>query len=230
MYKTIDQDVEPQRGFSDVSFHDTLNGFVPGQFGKIMLTNDGGKNWDYVQDLDFYVGQDTSYGPFTTEILWLDDKPYIMSGFRNLYSIDTDYFKIYDKYSITGKVLNNGASLYAPLRVENMVNYTMEDGSYEFDKMPPKKYTVTPEPSDYFSFSPESKEVDVVNSVVSADFVAIRKKYNIEGKINNKINADIDNLKFQIEYQTNDGFLYSLDTLVGLKNANNFMLDNVLAT
>lgn len=229
-FKTIDQDVEPQWGFSDVSFNDTLNGFVTGQFGKIMMTNDGGKNWDYVQDLDFYVGQDTSYGPFTTEILWLDDKPYIMSDFRNLYSIDTDYFKIYDKYSITGKVLNNGASLYVPLRVDNLVKYTLDDGSYKFDKMPPKKYTVTPEPSDYFSYSPESKEVDVVNSVVSADFEATRKRYDIVGKIDNKINADIDDLKFQIQYETNNGFLYLLDTIAGLSSANNLELDNIIAT
>lgn len=229
-FNTIDQDVEPQWGFDNVSFNDTLNGFVTGQFGKIMMTNDGGKNWDYVQDLDFYVGQDTSYGPFTTEILWMEDKPYIMSGFRNIYSIDTDYFKIYDKYKITGKVLNNGASVYAPLRIDNLVNYTLEDGSYEFDKMPTKKYTVTPEPSDYFSFSPESIEVDVVNSNVNADFVAHRKKYNIVGKIDNKINAEIDDLRFQVEYRTNNGFLYALDTIVGLSNANNLELKDVIAT
>jgi|GEM_PF-3222707 len=229
-FKTIDQDVEPQWGFSDVSFNDTLNGFVTGQFGKIMMTNDGGKNWDYVQDLDFYVGQDTSYGPFTTEILWMEDKPYIMSDFRNLYSIVTDYFKIYDKYNITGKILNNGASVYAPLRIDNLVKYTLDDGSYEFDKMPTKKYTVTPEPSDYFSFSPESLEVDVVNSDVSVDFEATRKRYDIVGKIDNKINADIDDLKFQIQYETNNGFLYVLDTIVGLSNANNLELKDVIAT
>lgn len=229
-FKTIDQDVEPQWGFDNVSFNDTLNGFVTGQFGKIMMTNDGGKNWDYVQDLDFYVGQDTSYGPFTTEILWMEDKPYIMSDFRNLYSIDTDYFKIYDKYNITGKILNNGASVYAPLRIDNLVKYTLDDGSYEFDKMPTKKYTVTPEPSDYFSFSPESLEVDVVNSDVSVDFESTRKKYNIIGKIDNKVNADIDDLKFQIQYKTSNGFLYVLDTIVGLSNANNLELKDVIAT
>lgn len=229
-FKTIDQDVEPQWGFNNVSFNDTLNGFVTGQFGKIMMTNDGGKNWDYVQDLDFYVGQDTSYGPFTTEILWMEDKPYIMSGFRNLYSIDTDYFKIYDKYSIAGKVLNQGKPIYVPLKVDNLVKYTLDDGSYEFDKMPTKKYTVTPEPSDYFSFSPESIEVDVVNSDVIADFEATRKRYDVVGKIDNKINADIDNLKFQIRYETSNGFLYVLDTIAGLNSANELELNNVVAT
>lgn len=229
-FKTIDQDVEPQWGFDNVSFNDTLNGFVTGQFGKIMMTNDGGKNWDYVQDLDFYVGQDTSYGPFTTEILWMEDKPYIMSGFRNLYSIVTDYFKIYDKYNITGKVLNQGKPIYVPLKVDNLVKYTLDDGSYEFDKMPTKKYTVTPEPSDYFSFSPESIEVDVVNSDVIADFEATRKRYDIIGKIDNKINADIDELKFQIQYKTSNGFLYVLDTIAGLNSANNLELNKLVAT
>lgn len=229
-FKTIDQDVEPQWGFDNVSFNDTLNGFVTGQFGKIMMTNDGGKNWDYVQDLDFYVGSDSTYGPHTTEILWMEDKPYIMSGFRNLYSIDTDYYKIYDKYKITGKVFNNGASVYAPLRIDNLVKYTLDDGSFEFDKMPTKKYTVTPKPSDYFSFSPESLEVDVVNSDVSVDFEATRKRYDIVGKIDNKINADIDDLKFQIQYKTSNGFLYALDTIAGLNSANNLELNNLVAT
>ncbi|MCA9747586.1 MAG: T9SS type A sorting domain-containing protein [Romboutsia sp.] len=229
-FKTIDQDVEPQWGFDNVSFNDTLNGFVTGQFGKIMMTNDGGKNWDYVQDLDFYVGQDTSYGPFTTEILWMEDKPYIMSDFRNLYSIDTDYFKIYDKYNIAGKILNNGASVYAPLRIDNLVKFTLDDGSYEFDKMPTKKYTVTPEPSDYFSFSPESIEVDVINSDVIADFESTRKRYDIVGKIDNKINANIDDLKFQIQYKTSNGFLYVLDTIAGLNSANNLELNKLVAT
>lgn len=229
-FNTIDKDVDPQWGIDNVSFNDTLNGFATGQFGKIIMTNDGGKNWDYVQELDFYVDSDSTYGPFTTEILWLDDKPYIMSGLRNLYSINTNYFKIYNKYSITGTVLNNGASVYVPLGVDNLVKYTMEDGSYEFDKMHSKKYTVTPIPSKYFEFSPESIEVDVVNSDVTADFVATRKKYDIVGKIDNKINADIDNLKFQVEYRTNNGFLYALDTIVGLSNSKNLELKNVIAT
>lgn len=225
----IDANVEPQWGLSDISFNDTLNGFATGQLGKILMTNDGGKTWDYVPDLDFYEGGDSLYGPFTMEILWMKDKPYLMTGDANLYSIDTDYFNLYDRFTISGTVLNNGVPIYIPLRKGKKVIYTYDDGSYEFEKVPNGTYTIVPEPTDYFTFTPMSVEVNINNSNSNHDFVATRKQFQLVGDLNNRINADISNLKFRVEYQTNDGFEYKLDTLIGLTAINKFVADKLYA-
>lgn len=227
--KTIDKDVEPQWGIENVRFNDTLNGFATGQFGKILMTNNGGKSWDYVNNLDFYVAEDTSYGPFTTDILWMNDKPYIMSGFRNLYSIETNYFKIYDKHNIYGKVTNEGKPIDASLRNGKKVNFTYEDGTYRFKKLHKGKYTITPEPNDYYTIAPESIDVDIGDQDETADFEATRKQFRLEGKVVNNPNANKSDFQFEISCESLDGNAYKLDTLVGISDLDNFVFDKLNA-
>src|SRR5690606_35502326 len=113
-------------------------------------------------------------------------------------------FKLYDRFTISGSVLNNGVPVYVPLRKGKKVKYTYDDGSYEFEKVPNGNYTIAPEPSGYFTFEPASVDLSIENGNVSQNFVATRKQFQLVGEMNNRIYAEISDLKFRIEYQTTD--------------------------
>jgi len=89
--KILDTENYPIFGISQIEFFDEYNGFATGR-GKIYMTNDGGKTWDFEYPEDVYIEQgkllpDVQYGA------WLGHTPVFITNDAKVYRYEGNYFK-----------------------------------------------------------------------------------------------------------------------------------------
>ena len=211
-FKKIDK--KNSLGFGRVLFNDTLNGFAVGQYNKVMMTNDAGENWNYVKDIDFFKGSDidTHRG---SELTWLNDKPYFLSHNGELYTTDSDFFDLYERYAISGVVSNEGIPITVPFKIGNRLIRPQPDATYRYTKRPKGDYVLDFKPSHYFNLKDNNNNIiSVDDKDVIRNLEVIRQKYDIQFEVNNTDNKDISDVKFKIEIETNEGKYYVIDTLI----------------
>jgi|GEM_PF-1354420 len=90
--EVLSKEEKPIFGLRHISFYDKNNGIATGNFGKIVLTNDGGKTWKYDTYSSIY-DNDLPYGPPTLHVKWAGKRIIIGSNDGKMYEYTGDYFK-----------------------------------------------------------------------------------------------------------------------------------------
>lgn len=88
---------EPRFGLNDIEFYDENNGVALGQHGKIVLTNDGGKNWVYDKVPDGILGNSDP----VLEVTWAGKTPLIGTWDSGLWRYTGNYFNFKEKLAQT---------------------------------------------------------------------------------------------------------------------------------
>lgn len=90
--EVLSKEEKPIFGLHDISFYDKNNGIVTGAWGKIALTNDGGKTWKYDTYSSIY-DDELPYGPPTLHVKWAGKRIIIGSNNAKMYEYSGNYFK-----------------------------------------------------------------------------------------------------------------------------------------
>ncbi|OGU07437.1 MAG: hypothetical protein A2075_14165 [Geobacteraceae bacterium GWC2_58_44] len=79
-----------------------------------------------------------------------------------------------NSYTISGRVTLNGVGLYGVVLSNGVGNPVVSDvnGNYSFTGLPAGPYTVTPQPSDFYRFTPARRSVSLQGSIPGQDFGA----------------------------------------------------------
>ncbi|MCO5251222.1 MAG: T9SS type A sorting domain-containing protein [Candidatus Kapabacteria bacterium] len=85
----LDTIVEPKFGLQSIKFYDELNGVAVGQYGKIVMTNDGGNTWNYHPLPQQMIDE----APLTMRIDWAGKKPVVGTWYGNIYKYEGMFFK-----------------------------------------------------------------------------------------------------------------------------------------
>ncbi len=85
----LDKIVEPKFGLQSIKFYDELNGVAVGQYGKIVMTNDGGNTWNYHPLPQQMIDE----APLTMRIDWAGKKPVVGTWDSNIYKYEGLFFK-----------------------------------------------------------------------------------------------------------------------------------------
>lgn len=89
--KVLDTENYPIFGISQIEFFDEYNGFATGR-GKIYMTNDGGKTWNYEYPEDVYIKQGKLL-PDVQYAAWLGHTPVFITNDAKVYRYEGNYFK-----------------------------------------------------------------------------------------------------------------------------------------
>ncbi|MFC2131478.1 WD40/YVTN/BNR-like repeat-containing protein [Bacteroidota bacterium] len=82
--KIYDQPHTPRSGLQKISFKDELNGVAVGQFGKVLVTSDGGDSWEYLEIPE----EMSSRIPPTMEVTWAGEYAIIGTYGAGFYRIE----------------------------------------------------------------------------------------------------------------------------------------------
>lgn len=137
-------------GLNSISFLDSLNGMIVGQLGSIMITNNGGFTWKYVKHHDKM--DDTP----TIQVESTSDGFVIATFLGGIYKyIGQDIEEnIYNRYDISGKVVNNGEGVEGvKIELGDYLIFTDTNGDFSFPKMKEDYYVARPA-DDNYKFNP----------------------------------------------------------------------------
>lgn len=90
--KVLDTENFPIFGISQIEFFDEYNGFATGR-GKIYLTNDGGKTWDFEYPEDIYMVDGVLRRPEIQYAAWLGHTPVFITDEARVFRYEGNYFK-----------------------------------------------------------------------------------------------------------------------------------------
>lgn len=80
----------PVFGLYKISFNDEVNGIAIGNYGKVVMTNNGGEEW---VDFDYEDQYPVPSGPVGVELAWYKDKPIITGLNGELYRYEGNFFR-----------------------------------------------------------------------------------------------------------------------------------------
>lgn len=89
--KMLDTENYPIFGISQIEFFDEYNGFATGR-GKIYMTNDGGKTWNFEFPEDIYT-VDGNRNPHVQYAAWLGHTPVFITDDARVFRYEGNYFK-----------------------------------------------------------------------------------------------------------------------------------------
>lgn len=90
--KVLDTENFPIFGISQIEFFDEYNGFATGR-GKIYMTNDGGKTWDFEYPEDIYMVDGVLRRPEIQYAAWLGHTPVFITDEARVFRYEGNYFK-----------------------------------------------------------------------------------------------------------------------------------------
>ena len=167
-FKQLDTLAQYEFGLQNISFYDDINGIAVGQFGKILVTNDGGTKWRY-EELPVELFKEE---PAVMHVLWAGKSPIIATLQGHIYLYQGDFFKFEkeEKFTISGRVTLDGFGK-EDIIISNGSNTvtTNSKGEYEFLDLDSGTYTISPNTTEY-NYSPDNYIIELNKDTNNLDF------------------------------------------------------------